>query len=105
MDAKDRYYNYGPQQLWVDAETYGCTYKVIHDKAGAYWKTLFISGAACQSEDKSMRFLSLSSQQMVDDRADRSSVIEDCSPRNIWAFYAKMDINYFSLAGFQKFCK
>ena len=52
-----------------------------------------------------MRFVSLSSQQMVDDRADRSSVIEDCSPRNIWAFYAEMDINYFSLAGFQKFCK
>ena len=105
MDAKDRYYNYGPQHLWVDAETYGCTYKVIHDKAGAYWKTLFISGAACQSDDKAMRFVSLSSQQMVDDRADRSSVIEDCSPRNIWAFYAKMDVNYFSLAGFQKFCK
>jgi len=105
MDAKDRYYNYGPQHLWIDAETYGCTYKVIHYKAGAYWKTLFISGAACQSDDKSMRFLSLSSQQMVDDRADRSSVIEDCSPRNIWAFYAEMDINYFSLAGFQKFCK
>ena len=105
MDAKDRYYNYGPQHLWIDAETYGCTYKVIHDKAGDYWKTLFISGAACESDDKSMRFLSLSSQQMVDDRADRSSVIEDCSPRNIWAFHAEMDINYFSLAGFQKFCK
>jgi len=36
MDAKDRYYNYGPQHLWIDAETYGCTYKVIHDKAGTY---------------------------------------------------------------------
>jgi hypothetical protein len=105
MRPKDPYYNYGPQDLWIDGETYGCTYKVIHDKAGDYWKTLYISGAPCESDDKSMRFLSLTSQQMIDDRGDRSSVIEDCSPRNLWAFYAKMDINHFSLAGFQKFCK
>jgi len=43
---------------------------VIHDKAGAYRKRLFISDAACQSDDKRMRFLSLSSRQRVDDRAD-----------------------------------
>jgi hypothetical protein len=105
MRPKDPYYNYGVQHLWVEAETYGCSWKVIHDKAGDYWKTLFISGTACESDDKSMRFLTVSSQQMIDDRANRSSVIEDCSPRNIWAYFAKVDINYFSLGGFQKFCK
>lgn len=105
MIPKDPYYNYGPQHLWLDAEIYGCGYKVIYDKSGKYWKTLFLSAAACQSDDKSMRFLSLSSQQVIDDRSDRSSVIEDCSPRNIWAFFAKMDENNFSLAGFQRFCK
>jgi hypothetical protein len=105
MKAKDRYYNYGVQHIWFEAETYGCSFKVIHDKAGLYWKTLFISGAALESDDKSMRFYTVSSQQMIDDRAKRSTVIEDCSPRNIWAHFAKMDINYFSLGGFQKFCK
>ena len=47
---------------------------MIHDKAEAYRKTLFVSGADCQSDGKSMRFLSLSSRQMVDDRAD----LRDC---------------------------
>jgi hypothetical protein len=105
MTPKDPYYNYGPQDLWVDEELYGCAYKVIYDKSRKYWKTLFLSSAACQNDDKTMRFISLSSQQIIDDRADRSSVIEDCSPRNIWAFFARMDENYFSLGGFQKFCK
>lgn len=105
MTPKDPYYNYGPQELWVDAELYGCAYKVIYDKSRKYWKTAFLSSAACQDADKTMQFLSLSSQQMVDDRADHASMIEDCSPRNIWAFFAHMDENYFSLGGFQKFCK
>jgi len=105
MTAKDRYYNYGAQHIWFDPELYGCAYKVIHDKAGDYWKTLFISAAACESEDKSMRFYTVSTQQMIDDRSGHSTVIEDCSPRNIWAHFAQMDINYFSLGGFQKFCK
>jgi hypothetical protein len=105
MTPKDPYYNYGPQQLWVDAELYGTAYKVIFDKSGAYWKTMFISSMGCQSDDKKMMFTSLATQQMVDDRTDHSSVIEDASPRNIWAFFAKMDANDFSLSGFQKFCK
>jgi len=105
MTPKDRYYNYGVQHIWFEAELQGCAYKVIHDKAGDYWKTLFISAAACQSDDKSMRFYTLASQQMIDDRANRSTVIEDCSPRNIYTHFARLDINYFSLGGFQKFCK
>ena len=103
--AKDRYYNYGTQYLWVEAETYGCSYKVIHDKAGDYWKTLFISGAPCHSDDKSMRLLTITSQQMIDERSDISGVIEDCSPRNIWVFFAETDVNDFSLTGFLKLCK
>ena len=105
MNAKDRYYNYGTQHIWFDPELYGCAYKVIHDRAGDYWKTLFISAAACESEDKSMQFYTISSQQMIDDRLRHSTVIEDVSPRNIYAHFAKMDVNYFSLGGFQKFCK
>jgi hypothetical protein len=42
-----------------------------------------------------MRFYTVASQQMIDDRANRSAVIEDCSPRNIWTHFARLDINYF----------
>ena len=52
-----------------------------------------------------LRFYTVSSQQMIDDRAERSTVIEDCSPQNIWAHFAQLDINCFSLGVFQKFCK
>ena len=105
MIAKDPYYNYGPSYMWVDAEIYGVSYKVINDKSGKYWKTFFTSGMVCQSADKTMQFISLAGQQVVDDRVDHSTIVEDASPRNIWAFYAVMDPNDFSLAGFQKFCK
>ncbi len=105
MTPKDPYYNYGVQILWVDSEHYGVAYKVINDKSGKYWKTFFTSSMACESADKTMRFTSLAEQQVVDDRADHSTIIEDASPRNIWAYYAKMEKNDFSLGGFQKFCK
>ena len=105
MRPKDPYYNYGPQYLWVEAEVFGCAYKVIHDKSGNYWKTFFSSAAACESADKKVRFITLASQNAVDDRSRHGSVIEDASPRNIWHFYADVDLNDFSLSGFQKFCK
>jgi len=105
MKPKDPYYNYGPQILWVDAEIFGCAYKVIYDKSGAYWKTFFSAATACESPDKEVRFISLASQQSVDDRSNHASVIEDASPRNVWHFFAELDLNDFSLAGFQKFCK
>ena len=60
MHSKDRYYNYGKQYLWISADTYSCAYKVIHDRPGDYWKTLFIAGVPCESDDKSMRLLTRS---------------------------------------------
>lgn len=105
MVSKDRYYNYGKQHLWISAETYSCSYKVIHDRAGDYWKTLFIAGVPCESDDKSMRLLTRTSQQMIDNRTDRSGVLQDCTPQNIWTFFAELDPNYFTLAGFQRLCK
>jgi hypothetical protein len=105
MNAKDPYYNYGKQHLWISADTYSCRYKVIHDRSGDYWKTLFIAGVPCESDDKSMRLLTRSSQQMIDDRRGRSGVLRDCTPQNIWTFFAELDPNYFTLAGFQKLCK
>jgi len=105
MRPKDPYYNYGPQYLWIEAEIFSCAYKVIYDKSGAYWKTFFSSGVACESANKRMRFIALASQQAIDDRSNHASVLENASPRNIWHFYANVDLNDFSLAGFQQLCK
>jgi hypothetical protein len=105
MRPKDSYYNYGVQHLWVDAEIFGSVYKVIHDRSGKYWKTFFSSAMACTSANDRTRFISVATQQAVDDRTRHSTVIEDASPRNIWSYYADLDVNDFTLAGFQKFSK
>jgi len=105
MKPKDPYYNYGVQQLWVDAEIFGSVYKVIHDKSGKYWKTFVSSAMACASGSDRTRFISVAWQQSVDDRTEHSTLIEDASPRNIWTYYADLDVNDFSLGGFQKFSK
>ena len=105
MRPTDSYYNYGAQHLWVDAEIFGSVYKVIHDRSGKYWKTFFSSAMACTSANNGTRFISVATQQAVDDRTEHSTVIEDASPRNIWSYYADLDVNDFTLAGFQKFSK
>jgi len=105
MTPKDPYYNYGVHYMWVDARTYGCNLKIINDRAGKYWKLFVKADVLCESDDKSMRFISLGPQLVIDEKRDHATVIEDVSQRNIWTFFAKMDVDQFTLAGFQKFCK
>jgi len=105
VKPKDKYYNYGTHYMWIDAETYQCTYKVIHDRSGAYWKTFVKGDTNCTSEDKRMKIFSLAVQVMVEDRSNHSTVFDAFCPKNIWTYYAQTDLNDFSLAGFQSFCK
>ncbi|MEW6440784.1 MAG: hypothetical protein AB1640_07575 [bacterium] len=58
-----QYYNYGTQYLWIDAETFFPIDKVIHDRAGQYWKVMLISTAGAESEDKAMRFMLVSTSK------------------------------------------
>jgi hypothetical protein len=39
---------------------------------------------------------------MVDDRTSHATIIEDFSPTNVWAYFAKLELNVFSLAGMQQ---
>jgi hypothetical protein len=105
MKAKDRYYNYGTQYMWVDEETCGCTYKVIEDRGGKYWKTLLIVGAFYQSADKKMALIGAADLVMIDERSQHATILENASPRNTMTFSADLDINDFSLSGFLKYCK
>ena len=68
-------------------------------------KTPFDLAGTGAGKGNRTRFISVATQQAVDDRREHSTVIEDASPRNIWNYYADLDVNDFSLAGFQKFNK
>ncbi len=105
MKAKDPYYNYGPQELWVDTEAFMSSYKVISDKAGKYWKTIIKARACYESADKEMQFTMTGDQLAIDPRSDHTTVIKGIGPDDIWTFFADMDEDDFSLAGFSKFCK
>lgn len=103
---KDPYYNYGRQIFYADSELYLGYYKVIHDRADNYWKTLLVSWGGVESDDKtSMRLFFLYFHLIVDDRARHASVNEAVSPRNVCRYLAIHNTNDFTLTGFKKFCK
>jgi hypothetical protein len=105
VKPKDPYYNYGAHYIWIDTKTFACNYKVIHDRSGAYWKTFVKGDSGCISKDKKMKLLTVAIQLIVDDRSDHATVINNFSPKNVFTHFAQTDLNDFSLAGFQRFCK
>ncbi len=105
MKPKDPYYNYGTQYMWVDKDNYWCSFKIIHDRAGKYWKTFWTSQGHFESPDKKLQLVTLATEMSVDDRTRHCSIVVDCSPRNQWVWYAHQDRNDYSLGGFQRLCK
>ena len=103
--AKDPYYNYGRQIIWCDPEAYNPCIKVIYDRAGNYWKTSYNQLYVSESADRKVRVMQLAIQNMVDDRLRHAGITECASKRNIWVYFAKVDMNDFTVAGFQKYCK
>jgi len=103
--AKDKYYNYGPQKMWVDAGVYTPTYKVISDRSGTYWKVEWQSLNVGESEDKSYQGSGLANMMAFDDRSQHACVLVLTHPDNTARFLAQHDRNDFSLGGFQKLCK
>ncbi len=105
MKAKDPYYNYGIQHIWVHTQTWGYVYKTIYDKAGKYWKTFMGQPRYFESEDKGFHLAYIGDQIVIDERSKHATIITGPSPTDIWNFHAEMEADDFSLAGFQKFCK
>ena len=105
MHAKDPYYNYGLQYIWVDAETFSSYYKVIYDRAEDYWKTSIAAFSGCESADKRMRLTILSHGIMIDDRTQHATGTELASPTNTVTLFADVNMRDFTLAGFQKYCR
>jgi hypothetical protein len=103
--AKDPYYNYGPQELWVYEGNCIAHYKIINDRAGKYWKTVMMAIGFFESGDKEMKLTYAGEQVVIDERADHATLISGPTPTDIWQYGAEMDEDDFSLGGFQKFCK
>jgi len=103
--AKDPYYNYGLQHLWVDTETYAAFYKIIHDRAGDYWKASFAAFTGYRNPGDDMKLHALSHGVMIDDRTGHATGTELISPRNIFYVGVEFDMRDYSLAGFQKWCQ
>jgi len=75
-NPKDPYYNYGKQIFYVDKESHNIYYKVIFDRSGRYWKTLF-EGFGELFVPRTPKDFSIGIEVfeiMVDDRGDRASV-------------------------------
>ena len=61
--------------------------------------------SGCMSKDKETKFITIAQEMMVCDRTDHATVHEGHCPRVIQTYYGQVDINQFSLAGFQALCK
>lgn len=103
--AKDPYYNYGTQYIWVTADTWGPAYKMVHDRSGKFWKFMSVTTSGFQSDDGSIKFLAWLDHMVVDSRRDHATTISQLHPDTLLTYNAVLDLNDFSLAGFQKYCK
>lgn len=75
MFAKDPYYAYGDQEIWVDVDTEGVSYKIVWDKSGAYWKTMIVNNNPMNWDN--LQRQSFSSQMFyvnVDDKTHHASI-------------------------------
>ena len=101
--SQDSFYNCGKQEILADRESYGIAYKVIFDRAGQYLRTFYGGVGGMESADKQTRFIIVRIQHIVDDRSGHSSVIDnDVDPET---FNANLNMDDFTLSGFQKYCK
>jgi len=105
MTPRDRYYNYGTHYIWASPETYACPFKVVNDRAGQYWKSLYMVNTFVQSADKTMAVIAVPGQNVIDERYKHATITQILSPENPWTMKARMNLDDFSMAGFQKFCK
>ena len=103
--AEDPYYNYGTQYIWIDRETWTPVCKVIHDRSDKFWKFLIITHVGLETEDGKEKGVLALDHLMVDTRRDHATYMRQLNPVCDFIFFAEVDLNDFSLAGFQKYCK
>lgn len=103
--AEDPYYNYGTQHIWIDRETWTPVCKVIHDRSGKFWKLLIITHVGLETAGGEEKGVLALDHLMVDGRRDHATYLRQLNPACTFTLFAEVDLNDFSLAGFQKYCK
>jgi hypothetical protein len=79
-------YRYGRQVLYVDRENFLLFYKIIHDRAGRYLKTVHTDLSPAWGDDGSTRFAMSSFCIGVDESADRACALVAGSPEDVLRF-------------------
>ena len=103
--SKDPYYNYGTQYIWTDGRADTPYYKIAHDRAGKFWKLIMVINAGFETEDKTFRIIDFMDHVAIDVKRGHASYIKNFNPDTEFVWYANLDMNDFTLAGFQKYCK
>jgi hypothetical protein len=102
---KDRYYNYGKQYIWTDGKADTPYYKIVFDRAGKFWKLIMVINGGFQTDDKTFRIIDFMDHVIVDAKREHASYAKNFNPDTQFVWYANIDLNDFTLAGFQKYCK
>jgi hypothetical protein len=82
---KDANYNYGKQIFYVDQNNYTIWYKLIHDRDGEYWKTVYIISNYQVAPNVRTILMTTELYQGIDDRNQHATItqqdfIEGTSP-------------------------
>ena len=98
--AKDPYYNYGRQYIWIDRETWTPVCKVIHDRSGKFWKFLIITHVGLETAGGEEKGVLALDHLMIDTRRDHATYLRQLNPSCKFTLFAEVDLNDFSLGVF-----
>lgn len=98
---KDPYYNYGRQIHYIDKELNLGYWKIVYDRSGKYWKTLYQVWMMGQDVEKTVSWNAVLIQTIVDERMHHCTMIFNQE----YTCGIKLDSNQFSLGGFTAMCK
>jgi hypothetical protein len=103
--ADDPYYNYGTQYIWIDRETWTPVCKVIHDRSGLFWKLLIVTHVGLEVAGTEEKGILALDHLMMDKRREHATYMRQLNPACSFTMFAEVNLNDFSLSGFQKYCK
>jgi len=103
--AKDPYYAYGRQILWIDRELFRGYYKEVYDRAGQYWKTILLAGGQALSEDGVFSTRQADYGLALDEHSTSANVVLPLREGNDIRVNVGLDPANFSYQGLTRFGK
>ncbi len=103
--AKDPFYNYGKQYMWIDKEHFCGYYKQIFDHSGDHWKVWHNIWGVASDEEAAFQIPYFRVVSVVDERAEHASAFECVYNKSPAQYFVSEDADVYSLGGFQRYCK